>query len=492
MLFNSMDFLIFFPIVTLIYFVIPRKLKTVWLLISSYYFYMCWNPKYALLIALSTAVTYGSGLALSYINGMKTITAEKQVFYKKWVVAGSFIFNLGILAVFKYADFILTNIYSLFHAMGFTFTEHTLDLLLPVGISFYTFQALSYTADVYRGDAQAEKNPVRYALFVSFFPQLVAGPIERTPNLLTQIQKMEKQTLWNWDDICSGLFLMVWGFFQKLVIADRAAIVVNTVYNNYTEYGFIGITLATFFFAFQVYCDFDGYTNIARGAAQVLGIRLMRNFRQPYFATDIRDFWRRWHISLTSWFTDYLYIPLGGSRKGTLRHLINIIIVFAVSGLWHGASWNFVVWGLLHAVFQCVGILKKKFQNQKDKPLSVSTRLRKTVITFILTDFAWLFFRADNMTHAVALLRQMAGNIWLYAPGSLGLDPAGFIILIAALMVLFAADYLHERNVDIFKGLQKQELWFRYAVCLTLIWSVILLGVYGTAYTSSQFIYFQF
>lgn len=492
MLFNSIDFLIFFPIVTLIYFVMPKKLKTVWLLIASYYFYMCWNPKYAVLIAVSTVITYLSGLALSYVCGMKNISADKRNFYKKWIVAASFISNLGILAVFKYADFFLTNLYGLFSAMGFTFTQHTLDLLLPVGISFYTFQALGYTIDVYRGGICAEKNFVRYALFVSFFPQLVAGPIERTPNLLTQIQQMEKKTLWNWDNICNGLFLMLWGFFQKLVIADRAAIVVNTVYNRYTEYGLIGITLATFFFAFQVYCDFDGYTNIARGAAQVLGIRLMKNFKQPYFAVNIRDFWRRWHISLTSWFTDYLYIPLGGSRKGTLRHLLNIVIVFAISGLWHGASWNFVVWGLLHAAFQCIGILKEKLSGQKEKPLSGSARLRKTIATFVLTDFAWLFFRADNLSHAFSLLRQMVSNIWLYTPGSFGLEPSGFTILCAALILLFVVDWLHEKNIDIFGRLMKQELWFRYAVCLTLIWAVILLGVYGTAYTSSQFIYFQF
>lgn len=492
MLFNSVDFLIFFPIVTLIYFIVPKKLKTGWLLISSYYFYMCWNPKYAVLIAVSTVITYGSGLALSYVGAVKNISPDKQVFYKKCIVAASVISNLGILAVFKYADFFLTNLYALFSAMGFTVTERTLDLLLPVGISFYTFQALSYTLDVYRGDVRAEKNLIRYALFVSFFPQLVAGPIERTPNLLTQIQELEKKTLWNWDNICGGLFLMVWGFFQKLVIADRAAIVVNTVYNHYTEYGFVGIALATFLFAFQVYCDFDGYTNIARGAAQVLGIRLMKNFRQPYFATDIRDFWRRWHISLTSWFTDYLYIPLGGSRKGSLRHLLNIVIVFTVSGLWHGASWNFVVWGLLHAGFQCIGILKQKLIGQKEQPLSGSARLRKAVTTFLLTDFAWLFFRADNLSHAFSLLHQMVSNIWLYTPGSFGLEPSGFTILIAALAVLFIVDWLHEKNIDIFSRLMKQELWFRYAVCLTLIWVVILLGVYGTSYTSSQFIYFQF
>ncbi len=492
MLFNSMDFLIFFPIVTLIYFVVPKKGKTLWLLISSYYFYMCWNPKYALLIALSTLITYGSGLVLSFIHENKYIPLEKQVFYKKITVAVSFISNLGILAVFKYANFILTNIYSLLHTIGFDFTEHTLDLLLPVGISFYTFQALSYTVDVYRGDIRAERNLIRYALFVSFFPQLVAGPIERTPNLLTQIQQMETKILWNWDNICNGLFVMIWGFFEKLVIADRAAIVVNSVYNNYTGYGFVGITLATFLFAFQVYCDFDGYTNIARGAAQVLGIRLMKNFKQPYFATSIRDFWRRWHISLTSWFTDYLYIPLGGSRRGTLRHLFNIIIVFTVSGLWHGASWNFVVWGLLHAFYQCVGILKKKLTGSESRTLSASTRLRRLVVTFLLTDFAWLFFRADNMTHVILLLRQMFSNLWLYQPGSFGLDQTGFTILTAALFVLFAVDFLHEKEIDIFKWLMTQEIWFRYAVYLLLIWSVILLGVYGTAYTSSQFIYFQF
>ncbi|MCM1468267.1 MAG: MBOAT family protein [Alistipes sp.] len=491
MLFHSMDFLIFFPVVTLVYFIMPKKMKTVWLLIASYYFYMCWNPKYALLIAFSTLITYLGGLLLSEINGRKTLSKDRKNFLKKCVAAFSVVSNLGILAVFKYADFFLANLYGLLHALGFSFTEKTLDLLLPVGISFYTFQALGYTIDVYRGVVKAEKNLIRYGLFVSFFPQLVAGPIERSSNLLEQIQKMEKETLWNWDDICGGLFLMVWGFFQKLVIADRAAIVVNTVYNNYTEYGLVGIALATFFFAFQVYCDFDGYTNIARGAAQVLGIRLMKNFRQPYFAADIRDFWRRWHISLTSWFTDYLYIPLGGSRKSTPRRLLNILIVFTVSGLWHGARWNFVVWGLLHALFQCISVLRKK-NGQTENVLSASARLRKTVVTFVLTDFAWLFFRADNMGHAAALLRQMVSNIWLYTPGSFGLTSSGFTILTAALIVLFAVDLLHEKNVTIRAWLQKQECWFRYALYLALIWSVILLGVYGTAYTSSQFIYFQF
>ena len=329
MLFNSIDFLFFFPIVVGILFILPRKLRCTWLLIASYYFYMSWNPKYALLIAFSTLVTYLSGIALERCrtNG-----------HKKIVVAVSLVSNLLILFVFKYANFTLHTITVLLGELGIQVADRQLDLLLPVGISFYTFQALSYTLDVYRGDIKAEKNIVRYALFVSFFPQLVAGPIERSGNLLKQIQSVNKINLWNYENIRNGLLLMFWGLFQKLVIADRASILVNQVYGNYADYGFVEIVIATVLFAFQIYCDFDGYTNVARGAARVMGISLMKNFRQPYLAWNIKEFWRRWHISLTSWFTDYLYIPLGGNRKGQLRKNINILIVFIVSGLWHGAS----------------------------------------------------------------------------------------------------------------------------------------------------------
>lgn len=336
MLFNSIDFLIFFPIVTVIFFVIPRKLKTLWLLVTSYYFYMSWNPKYAALIAISTVITFISGVLIEKTKGW---------YGKRLVVITSLVSNLVILGIFKYADFALQTLSFIMSQMGLETIDKRLDLLLPVGISFYTFQALSYTIDVYRGNIKAERNVLRYALFVSFFPQLVAGPIERSGNLLCQIQRIAEAKLWDFVRVREGLLLMAWGMFQKLVIADRASILVNQVYSNYRDYGFLELVIASVLFAFQIYCDFGGYTNIARGAARVMGISLMQNFQQPYFAVNIRDFWRRWHISLTSWFTDYLYIPLGGNRKGTVRQYVNILIVFGLSGLWHGASWHFVAWG---------------------------------------------------------------------------------------------------------------------------------------------------
>lgn len=492
MLFNSIEFLFFFPIVTILFFVIPKKLKSFWLLLASYYFYMSWNPNYALLIAASTLATYASGIALDKINKNDTFDDNKKTSYKKGVVAASLIFNLGILVIFKYANFILANFHALMNAAGFEIAERSLDLLLPVGISFYTFQALSYTLDVYRGTIKAEQNIIKYALFVSFFPQLVAGPIERSTNLLEQIRKIQTDTRFDFENLRSGLLLMFWGLFQKLVIADRAAILVDTVYNNYTSYGLVSIAIATIVFAFQIYCDFDGYTNVARGAAKVIGIDLMKNFHQPYLAENIRDFWKRWHISLTTWFTDYLYIPLGGNRKGLSRQLINVCIIFTVSGLWHGASWNYVVWGVLHAVYQCIGILKRKLIKPSNEPLSFSRRLEKKFVTFALTSFAWIFFRAESLSHGFAVIRQMLSQTGFGSLMFLGLDSANIILLITGLIILLIVDLVHEYNISIREFVYKQRLWFRWTLYLVLIWSIIMFGIYGIDYTSSQFIYFQF
>lgn len=351
MQFNSFDFLCFFPIVIAIYFVIPRKTRYLWLLAASYYFYMGWNPKYALLIAFSTVVTYFSGIFIEKINNRisdKNETDEeykKAIRQKKQVVAVSFTVNLLILVFFKYFDFLLGNINGILSRFGISIVEKPFDVLLPVGISFYTFQALSYTMDVYRNEIKAEKNILKYALFVSFFPQLVAGPIERSKNLLKQIETVHTFDLWNYERITKGLTVMLWGFFQKMVIADRIAILVDNVYDKYWLYGSSALILATILFAFQIYCDFGSYSNIAIGAAEVMGFSLMENFDTPYFSTSIKEFWRRWHISLSTWFRDYLYIPLGGNRKGTFRKYLNLIITFLVSGLWHGASWSFIVWG---------------------------------------------------------------------------------------------------------------------------------------------------
>lgn len=492
MLFNSVEFLIFFPIVTLIFFVVPKKLRCFWLLIASYYFYMCWNPQYAVLIGASTVVTYLSGIAMASLSKKKTLSAEQKIKGKKLIVAGSLIFNLGILVVFKYANFFLENIYGLLNQLGISVVERTLDILLPVGISFYTFQALSYTLDVYRENIDAEKSLIKYALFVSFFPQLVAGPIERTGNLLTQIRKIETESRFDFENIRHGLLLMFWGLFQKLVIADRAAILVDTVYNNYTAYGFMSITAATIIFAFQIYCDFDGYTNIARGAARILGIHLIKNFKQPYLATNIQDFWRRWHVSLTSWFTDYLYIPLGGSRKGTKRHLVNVLIVFTISGLWHGANWTYVVWGFLHALYQCVGIMRRKAQKNAALAPSLIRRIASIMITFGLVDFAWIFFRAESLSMTFRIFLQMLTHPGVSSLLHMGLNPVNMGILIVSLLILLFVDILHEKNISIFKAVFKMPLWRRWIIYAGLIWSCILLGIYGIAYTSSQFIYFQF
>ena len=493
MLFNSLDFMFFFPVVVGIYFLVPKKLRYIWLLITSYYFYMGWNAKYALLMALSTGITYLSGILL----GICSDTSRPHLHrYRKLCVAGSFISNLLILCIFKYANFALDNLSMLAEYLGFSFIDRRLDLLLPVGISFYTFQALSYTMDVYRGEIKPEKNFLRYALFVSFFPQLVAGPIERSKNLLGQVQNIENIRVWDFERIRDGFLLMMWGLFQKLVIADRASLLVNQVYDHYELYGCVEIVLATVLFAFQIYCDFGGYSDIARGAAKVMGFNLMHNFKQPYLATNIRDFWRRWHISLSSWFTDYLYIPLGGNRKGLSRKYLNFLIVFGVSGLWHGASWNFIMWGLLHAVYQIVGdarrVWSRKYTSSPDTPKSFSYTLRKRLGTFILVDFAWIFFAASSFSAALRIIRQMLTTFQTTSIYNLGLSRGDWFFLVAPIAILMLVDVLHEHGVAIFKAVRQQEFWMRWLLYLGLIWIIIMFGIYGTAYDSSQFIYFQF
>lgn len=487
MVFNSIDFLIFFPIVVGIFFLVPKKIRYIWLLIASYYFYMGWNTKYAFLLALSTVITYVVSLFICLCEKNCNVVG-KRIFLWGGVLA-----NLGILGIFKYANFFLNNFNIIFVRMGFKPIESRLDLLLPVGISFYTFQALSYTLDVYYGKIETEKNIFKYALYVSFFPQLVAGPIERSVKLLPQIQNIENINVWNYERIRDGLLLMMWGLFQKLIIADRASLLVDNVVNNYTNYGFVEIIIAIILFAIQIYCDFNGYTNIAIGAARVMGFRLMNNFRQPYLAVSIRGFWRRWHISLTSWFTDYLYIPLGGSHRGILRKYINIIIVFSISGLWHGASWNYVVWGLLHAFFQIVGDIKNKNIDRGNKEdMKLSTRIRKCLCTFVIVDFSWIFFVSNGLSHSIDLIKQMISCFQTTDIYELGLDRGNWFFLMFGILVLFIVDVLHEKGISIYKVVNSQETWFRWGVYLGLIWIIIMFGIYGIAYDASTFIYFQF
>lgn len=504
MSFCSIDFLVFFPIVALAYYLVPNtkkiNLKSIWLLIASYYFYMSWNIKYSVLILLSTVITYGCGIIISHINENES-DELKQKAKKNTALAVSFIINLAILGFFKYGQFFLNSVFAVLIKTGISVNTPSLDILLPVGISFYTFQALGYTMDVYRGEIKAEKNFVQYALFVSFFPQLVAGPIERSKNLLSQLSKDNDFDL---DNVRDGLLMMLWGFFMKLVIADRAAIFVDSVYNDYYAFGGFYIIIATILFGFQIYCDFNGYTMIARGAAKIMGFNLMENFDAPYLATTVAGFWKRWHISLTSWFRDYLYIPLGGNRKGKYRQYINILIVFSVSGLWHGAEWSFVVWGLLNGLYQVIGSVLMPIRNKTVDILKINResfghRLISTIMTFVLVDFAWMFFRADTIGDCLKMISSMIKNrnIWILFDHeslfSAGLDRYDFSLLLFAIIILMSADFVKTRKISIIKDLiYKQDLWCRWIVYIVAFLFVLIFGIWGSGYENAAFLYFQF
>ena len=498
MQFNSVNFMLYFPIVIGLYFVIPSKWRKMWLLLASYYFYMSWNAKYVLLIGTSTIATYISGLLLS-----KCMEEKAAVWKKKTIIVSCMILNLGILAVFKYGNFTIDSVNAILKMFHMNVIDRKIDLLLPVGISFYTFQALGYIVDVYRGDVEAEKDFCRYALFVSFFPQLVAGPIERSKNLLNQMRGIEKIRLWNARRVTSGAILMVWGFFMKMVISDRIALLVNQVFDNYRVYGSTELILAALGFTIQIYCDFGSYSIIAIGAAKIMGFELMENFNTPYFARNIRDFWSRWHISLSTWFKDYLYIPLGGNRKGKWRKALNLMIVFLVSGLWHGARWNFVAWGGIHGLYQVIGDLTCHTKEKIIKRLQIKTecmswKLLQTVITFSLVVFAWVFFRADSITDALYFIKRMLirQTPWALFDGTiytLGLDATEMNILIFSIIVLLLVDLIkYRKKINLDEFLFEQNIWFEWLVLIVLIGMIFVFGEYGPAFDVQQFIYFQF
>lgn len=499
MLFNSIDFLIFFPIVVLVYFVMPKKIKHLWLLFASYYFYMCWNAKYALLIFSSTVITYVSGLLIGKVKD-SSYDVAKQTLLKKWVVAGSFVINLGILFYFKYINFALITLTSVFAKIHIQLnTPPVFDIILPVGISFYTFQALSYTMDVYRDEIYAEKNFFRYALFVSFFPQLVAGPIERSKNLLKQLAVSKK---FCFEDAREGLLLMLWGFFLKIVLADRIAIFVDTVYSDFSTYSGSYLVVATMLFAFQIYCDFAGYSTIAMGVSKVLGIKLMENFDAPYLSISVTEFWRKWHISLTSWFKDYLYIPLGGSRKGNIRKYMNKMIVFLVSGLWHGASFSFVAWGGLNGLYQVIGEILQPIRDKLVSVLhldrkSLGHKLIQIVGTFVLVDFSWIFFRANSIKEALKIIKSIVTvkNPWVLFDGSLymcGLDEKNFRVMLLGIEILLLVDCCKTKGIKIREVIIKQDYWFRWLCFAFAISAILTFGIWGPNYNEANFIYFQF
>lgn len=487
MLFNSLPFILFFPVVIIIYFLVPPRLRHLWLLIASYYFYMSWNIQYGLLILITTVITFASGILM-----------QRFTRYKKGILAISLMSNLAILFFFKYYNFIVENINHIsFNGGGI----NTLNVILPVGISFYTFQALSYSLDVYRGTIKAESYFSRYALFVSFFPQLVAGPIERSASLLKQIDHVEEIKVLNYRRITNGLIMMLYGLFLKMVIADRISILVDTVFESYQTYRTFELIVAAAAFALQIYCDFSSYSTIAIGAAEVMGFHLMENFDTPYFSMSIKEFWRRWHISLSQWFRDYVYIPMGGNRCGKIRKYTNLLITFLISGLWHGANWTFIVWGGIHGAYQIIGEVLEPLRTKICGRMSkncLSYKLGRIIGTFILVDIAWIFFRSDSVNDAINYIYRLCTRInpWACFDGtlySLGLDRVEMNILIVGIIIMLLVElvkYKAGHRLDEF--LCRQNLWFKWLVIFSMIYMVIIFGEYGATFDAKQFIYFQF
>jgi alginate O-acetyltransferase complex protein AlgI len=410
MLFNSLSFAVFLPLIFLLYWLVCNKklrLQNLFLLVISYVFYSFWDWRFIFLLAFSTL--------LDYYSGLKIEESKKKSYARFWLIVSIGI-NLAFLAFFKYYDFFITELGVLLNSIGLKVHPWTLKIILPVGISFYTFHGLSYIIDVYKKRINAERNYVDYAVFVSYFPLLVAGPIERATHLLPQLKKSR---MFNYEQATSGMKQMLWGFFKKIVIADNCAEYANLIFNHHDDYYGSTLILGAIFFTFQIYGDFSGYSDIALGVSKLFGIELLRNFSNPYFSRDIAEFWRRWHISLSSWFKDYLYIPLGGSKGSIGKRLRNTFIIFIVSGLWHGANWTFIVWGLLNAIYFIPLLLSGK--NRENLDVVAEGRLLpsigdtlKMLFTFMLTVFAWIFFRSTDLTHAIEYCSGfMNGSIFL-------------------------------------------------------------------------------
>ena len=483
MTFNSWEFLIFYPIVAALYFLLPKKAKWPMLLIASYYFYAFYQAELLFLIILTTAISF-------FMSHLIERTEKKT--QKKLYLAITLTVCLGALFFYKYFNFLGASVSGIISLFGKEPPSIVLNLALPVGISFYTFQTLSYVIDVYRGDVKTERNFFFYALFVSFFPQLVAGPIERPGNLIPQLRDPHPLTR---DNFIRGSKQMLLGFFKKICVADLVAYYVSAVYNSASEATSLGVIIATLMFSVQIYCDFSGYTDIATGCARIMGIRLMKNFDRPYSSSTIKEFWARWHISLSGWFKDYLYIPLGGSRCSRIRNMLNVFIVFLVSGLWHGANWTFVIWGALHGIYRVVGTLTIEKRNaivrragfEPTSPVVLGVR---RVITFLLVAFAWIFFRANSISDAFTILGALfTRHTSIVSTLSLmELDPVSIFLVIFAIAIMLILDrsvsYSEDDNSDI---LVRDGAFVYFVLAIMLVWLLLL-----SRGQSSTFIYFQF
>jgi alginate O-acetyltransferase complex protein AlgI len=488
MLFNSLAFALFFPIVTVLFFVLPHRYRWFLLLLASCFFYMFFKPIYILILFFTIFIDYYAGL---------WIERETDPQKKKGLLALSIVANVGVLVVFKYYNFIIENLNSAFEAFQVSGHLPILNILLPIGLSFHTFQAMSYTIEVYRGNQKAEKHFGIYALYVMFYPQLVAGPIERPQNILHQFHEVKQ---FDYENFRSGLLLMAWGFFKKCVIADRLALFVNQVYGNSSDYEGIPLLVAIVFFSFQIFCDFSGYSDIAIGSARCMGYQLMTNFDRPYLAKGISEFWRRWHISLSSWFKDYVYIPLGGNRVSKFRWYSNLIIVFTLSGVWHGANWTFFIWGALHGLY----LIIENELNRSWPSFYLSNNwillFVKRVMVFSLVSFSWIFFRAANVQESLSIItksfsqipHQINAILTNHLNSRLHLlyisQPAQEFFLALAFISIMIGIHYAQGNQAFEKwilGMRKRNRWSFYYF---LVICVVLFGVFNR----SEFIYFQF
>ena len=469
MVLNSLPFAFCFLIFLALLLLLPKKLRKYALILADCLFYLSWERLGLVWLLLSALSVWACGLALEK-HGRRRIFLILPVLW-----------NIGLLAFFKYAG-VLDPI--LGRLTGGALPRFR-DLAAPLGISFYTLRCVSYIADVWHGIITAERDPLDVFIYVSFFPQIISGPIERPGNFFRELRSFETGKLWNTERIRRGFLLFVWGLFQKLVLAERLAAVTSHVFASFETRGFWELLTASLAYTLQIYCDFSGYSDMSRGIAGMMGFSTMRNFRRPYLAAGIRNFWRRWHISLTSWLTDYVYIPLGGSRKGLIRKYANIVIVFLVSGLWHGNTLNFIFWGMLHAFYQILEDLWERTGKRLPRPL-----LR--LITLAEVNFAWIFFNSGGLNRGLRILRRMFGGFALPAVWDTGLSAGNWAVLLAGLVILLTAEILQERGSSIHRRVSALPLPLRWLLYLALFWTVIMLGIYGVDYDTSGFIYAKF
>ena len=485
MVFNSAQFLLFLPLAALGYFAVPQKARRPWLLLACYFFYFCWNPAHVPVLAFVTAVGYLGGRLL---EGKP----------RRGVLAAGILLALAPLIGFKYLGFLTKSVLSVLAHLGVQIAPPAFDFLLPMGISFYTLQTVGYLVDTYRGE-KAEHNLLDFALFVGFFPQMVSGPISRGNRLLPQLSAAKRPVF---EDLRDGVLLLIWGYFLKIVVADRAALFVAAVYAPESEYEGWFYIVATLLFCLQLYGDFGGCSVMAMGTAKILGIDLIDNFNAPYFSQSIAEFWRRWHISLSTWFRDYLYIPLGGNRKGTLRKYLNVLVTFAVSGLWHGAQWNYMAWGLLNGLYQVIGAALMPLRTAVVRALHIDPKSRphkllRVVVTFVLFSSTMVFFRAYRLMDAVRIFISMltVHNFEIFTDGSIfacGIDAFNFALLGIYVLVIFAADVCKYKRIKVRSVIEKQHWLCQVAVVALGVLTVLLLGVYGPGFEASNFIYSQF